>query len=159
MPYEWHEQPGLSQLRLWPHRSLPRKGFVWFIGLTSLALCLPLLAVLGTAVLWGLLPFAGLAIAGVWYGLHRSYRSGQTHECLRLSHDRLHLIRHDPGRAPREWEANRYWLRVTLREGPVEDYLTLTDGTREVELGAFLTPPERRDLHRQISVRLAQPLE
>ncbi|MFV0385014.1 DUF2244 domain-containing protein [Paracoccus sp. (in: a-proteobacteria)] len=155
MPYEWTDRPDGAELRAWPFRSLPRKGFVWFIGLTSVGLALPLLAVLGTATLWGLLPFMALAIGGVWYALHRSYRSGETSECLHLTRDRLHLSRRDPGRAAREWTANPYWVRAKLREGPVEDYLTLTDGNREIELGAFLTPEERRDLHHQILRRLA----
>jgi uncharacterized membrane protein len=36
-------------------------------------------------------------------------------------------------------------VRVILhaRGGPVPQYLTLQGGDREVELGAFLTPPER----------------
>ena len=42
-----------------------------------------------------------------------------------------------------------------LRRGPVESYLTLTDGKREIELGAFLTPQERRHLHDDLLRRLA----
>ena len=155
MPHDWTRDGEADLLRAWPHRSLPKRGFVWFIGLTAVALLLPLLAVLGTAVLWGLLPFAVLAVAGVWYGLQRSYRSGATVEMLRLTPESLHLLRRDPGRADREWTTNPYWVRPMLREGPVEDYLTLTDGQREVELGAFLSPDERRLLHGQLLKRLA----
>ncbi|MFV0428969.1 MAG: DUF2244 domain-containing protein [Arachnia sp.] len=155
MPYEWTDGPQGAELRAWPYRSLPRRGFVWFIGVTAALLCLPLLAVLGTAILWGLLPFMAMVVAGIWYALHRSYRSGETCEYLRLDRDRLQLTRDDPGRASREWTANPYWVRAILRDGPVEDYLTLTDGGREVELGAFLTPGERRTLHGQILRRLA----
>ena len=39
--------------------------------------------------------------------------------------------------------------------GPVEDYLTLTDGMREIELGAFLDSAERRALHDDLGRRLA----
>ena len=156
MPYDWADRDGTHHLRAWPHRSLPRKGFVWFIALTAVALSLPLLAVVGTVILWGLLPFAALAVGGVWYGMHHSYRSGETHEILRLDAEALHLTRRDPGRPDREWRSNPYWVRPILRPGPVEDYLTLTDGQREVELGAFLTPDERRDLHRDLLRRLAE---
>lgn len=164
MPYRWtdndtapdHSGAVLHELLLWPHRSLPRRGFVWFIGLTVATLALPLLALVGTSILWGMLPFAALAVAGVWYGLHRSYRSGETTEVLRLSPDALELLRHDPGRPDRRWDTNPYWVRPMLRgDGPVEDYLTLTDGQRELELGAFLTPEERRTLHGDLLKRLA----
>lgn len=161
MPYEWTEtapdETGAVCHRLcaWPYRSLPRRGFVWFIAVTAALLGLPLLAVTGTAMLWGLLPFAALVVWGVWQALQSSYRSGETREELCLERQRLELLRHDPGRPPRHWRTNSYWVRATLREGPVEDYLTLTDGQREVELGRFLTPAERRALCSEIQRRLA----
>lgn len=158
MPYEWRDNPDGkpgAQLVAWPFRSLPRKGFVWFIGTTVVLLALPLSAVLGRAVLWGLLPFMALTVGGIWYALQRSYRSGETHEVLTLTPGKLSVTRHDPGQTDRHWETNAYWARPILRKGPVEDYLTLTDGQREIELGAFLTPEERRTLHDQLLRRLA----
>ncbi|RNF36142.1 DUF2244 domain-containing protein [Paracoccus methylarcula] len=161
MPYEWQETaPEDSgavshRLILWPHRSLPRRGFVWFIGATAVLMALPLAAVLGTSALWGLLPFVLVAIWAIWTALQRSYRSGETREELRLSRDRLEIWRHDPGRADRVWQTNPYWVRVALREGPVERYLTLTDGQREIELGAFLTVEERQELCDELIRRLA----
>lgn len=161
MPYEWHDTaPDRSgalsyRLRLWPYQSLPRKGFVWFIGLTAAFMALPLMAMLGTAVLWGLLPFGLLVIGGVWYAIQRSYRQGEMTEELLLDRKTAQVIRRDPGGAMREWTTNSYWLRAALRRGPVEAYLTLTDGQREIELGAFLTPDERRSLHDDLQRRLA----
>ncbi|SIP98995.1 Uncharacterized membrane protein [Paracoccus thiocyanatus] len=160
MPYVWHdtapEESGAVcfQLKLWPHRSLSRQGFVWVIGLTAGGLALPLLALLGSAVVWGLLPFALLAVWGLWQGIARSY--GTPHEVMWLSRDRLELLRSDPGRPDRTWRTNPYWVRVGLRPGgPVEDYLVLTDGQREVELGAFLSPEERVALRDELERRLA----
>ena len=34
--------PALAVLHVWPHRSLPKKGFVWFIGATFVLIMLPL---------------------------------------------------------------------------------------------------------------------
>ncbi|MDO5604582.1 MAG: DUF2244 domain-containing protein [Paracoccus sp. (in: a-proteobacteria)] len=155
MPYQWYDGDGESTLQAWPHRSLPRRGFVWFIAITALLASAPLVAVLGRAVLWGLLPFMLAMVAGLWWAIERSYRSGHSHEVLRLTPEGLTLTRHDPGRPDRCWQANPYWVRPALRKGPVDDYLTLTDGQRELELGAFLTPEERRSLHQQITQRLA----
>lgn len=161
MPYEWTQETAPEdsgavshQLRLWPYRSLPRRGFVWFIGVTAGLMALPLVAVLGSFVLWGLLPFILLVIWGVWAALQNSYRSGETWENLTLTRDQLRVRRHDPGRVDRDWQTNPYWVRVALRDGPVEEYLTLTDGQRDIELGAFLTPEERRALRDEIEQRL-----
>ncbi|WP_423209344.1 DUF2244 domain-containing protein [Paracoccus yeei] len=138
---------------IWPHRSLPARGFAWAIGLAAAGLALPLVALVGTAVLWGLLPFAGLAVWGLWAAMRRSYRGPR--EALELARDRLRLVRSDPGRADRIWQTNPYWVRVALRTGgPVEDYLTLTDGRREVELAAFLSPEERVALKDDLERRL-----
>lgn len=161
MPYSWTKTAPdasgavLHRLHLWPYRSLPRRGFVWFIGVTAALIALPVVAMLGRAALWGILPFVALTVWAMWFALQRSYRSGTVTELLEIDRQRLHLTRRDPGRAPREWHTNSYWVRPTLRPGPVEAYLTLTDGTREVELGAFLTPEERRALHDDLTRRLA----
>lgn len=160
MPYEWKttapDDFGAVSFTLTarPYRSLPRRGFVWFIGVTAVLIALPMIALLGTVLLWGLLPFIALTMWGLWHGLQRSYRSGEITETLTLTNRELNLCRHDPGRADRIWTTNSYWVRVMLRKGPVEDYLTLSDGQREIELGAFLTPEERRDLCRDLQRNL-----
>lgn len=161
MPYEWidtapdHTGAVSYRLRAWPYQSLPRRGFVWFIGLTAGFMALPVVAMLGTAALWGLLPFVLAGIGGVWFAIQRSYRQGDMAEELTLDRKTAHVSRRDPDGQMREWTTNSYWLRATLRRGPVESYLTLTDGQREIELGAFLTPEERRNLHDDIQRRLA----
>jgi uncharacterized membrane protein len=145
-------------LHLWPHRSLPRRGFVLFIGLTCGLIAIPLLALLGSPVLWGLLPFFVLVVAGVWIALQRSYRDGQVLEELSLWSDHMALMRRNP-RGPRQhWDANPHWVKLRLREtgGPVENYLTLHGGGREVELGAFLSPEERKSLFDSLQTALAR---
>ncbi|WP_338418432.1 DUF2244 domain-containing protein [Paracoccus suum] len=141
---------------VWPHRALTPQGFVWFIGITACLIALPLIASLGSPVLWGLLPFIALAVGGIWYALKRAWRQGEQREVLLLDRAHLSLTRHDPGRTDRHWQANPYWLRVALRDdGPVEDYLTLAAEGREVELGACLSADERRSLARELRQRLA----
>ncbi|RCW86660.1 DUF2244 domain-containing protein [Paracoccus lutimaris] len=165
MPYAWHddtapEESGAVSYRLevWPYRSLPRRGFVWVIGLSAVGLGLPLLAVVGSPVLWGLLPFAALAVWGLWHAISHSNRhAASTHETLVLTPQGLTLTRRDPGRADRIWQTNPYWVRAGLRaNGPVEDYLVLTDGRREIELGAFLAPEERITLRDELDRHLAR---
>ena len=161
MPTEWTIESGAPDetgaprrvrvLSLWPYRSLPQKGFVWFMGGTAALIAVPTLAMLGSPVLWGLLPFEALAFVLLWVLLRKSYRSGDLVEELRLAPGRVRLDRRDPDGTRRDWEANPYWVRVALhREGPVENYLTLRGGPREVELGAFLTPEERAALRPEL---------
>ena len=159
MPYTF--LPSLepeTHLHLWPHRSLPKTGFVWFIGLTSLMIALPLLAVIGSPVLWGLLPFLVLAVAGVWFALKRSYADGQNLEDLTLTATEMQLTRTGPRGRVQDWQANPYWVRLTLHptKGPVPNYLTLKAQGREVEIGAFLSEEERLSLYADLARALAR---
>lgn len=159
MPYAWTDPDPDSkteELRLWPHQSLQPRGFVLFIGATMVMFLFPLFAVLGTVILWALLPFLLVAVAGIWFALNRNRRDKQVLEVLTLSRDRAHLLRRDPDGREREWEYNRYWTQPHLYPtgGPVPCYVTLTGGGREVEIGAFLSEEERKALHRDLLVRL-----
>ncbi len=159
MPYRWTSPPPenkTAELTLWPHRSLPAEGFVIFIGVTFLFLLMPLFAVIGSMILWGLLPFLMGTLALTWAFIRKNYRDGELTENLSLWSDRIELVRAGP-RAPRKsWEANPYWVRVELHEkgGPVENYVTLTGGGRAVEIGAFLSADERVTLYHDIRDRL-----
>lgn len=170
MPYQWQparatsERSGaatvapMAELLLWPHRSLPVAGFVAFMGTTAALIGLPLLSVLGTPVLWALLPFLLAALGAMWWALHLTYRSGEVREELRLWPDRVLLVRHDPRGPDRSWEANPHWVRASLHPagGPVPHYLTLSGAGRTVEIGAFLSEEERVALKPEIEDAFAR---
>lgn len=162
MPYEW-TRPEVSgdapaELHLWPYRSLGPRGFAVFIGATVAMLAVPLLAVLGTAILWVLLAFMIAAVAGMWWALRRSWRDASVSEVLTLEPGRIAIRRREPDGTLRHWEANPYWTSVNMRltGGPVAQYLTLKGGGREVELGAFLTPEERVSLAEALRKRIGE---
>jgi uncharacterized membrane protein len=151
------QAPALA-LRLSPNRSLTAEGFAMFIAITCGLITIPLVSVLGTPVLWGVLPFFVLAVGGLWLAIDRSNADGRLTEELRLWSDRIELVRLNPRGARQEWSANPHWVRLTLHEsgGPVENYLTLRGGGREVELGAFLSPGERSALCADLRGALAR---
>ena len=159
MPYTWQTPPPpgtRAALQAWPHRSLPRVGFVWFIGGTAALLCVPLIPALGTPVLWGLLPFMLGALWLTWALLQRSYRDGEILEELTVTPDRLTLTRQNPRGPSQHWEENPHWVQVTLHRsgGPVPHYITLSGKGREVEIGAFLSEDERKALYTELDALL-----
>lgn len=142
------------RLELVPNLSMGTTGFVRMIALSAILLSLPLLGALGTPVLWGLLPFAGLVLWGLWYALRRNSAERQSlREELRLTREAIALVRTNPRRPAQHWQANPYWVRLRLTEhgAPVENYLTLEGAGRVVELGAFLSPEERARLYDELS--------
>ncbi len=153
MPVEWFTADDTAgpatTLHLSPHRSLPLWGFKLVVGATFAAILVPVLPLLGTPVLWGLLPFVMGAVAAIYLALRRSYRDGDLSEVLQWRPDRVTLTRRDPDGRTRDWEANPHWVSVAIHErgGPVADYVTLRGGGREVEIGAFLSQDERRSLY------------
>ncbi|MEL6103524.1 MAG: DUF2244 domain-containing protein [Pseudomonadota bacterium] len=151
MPYRWTTEPDAStqELHLWPHESLPPKGMVAFILATFTLILIPAIPLLGTVVLWGLLPFLMLAVWGMYYALQRNHRQLQISEVLILNQNLAHLVRTEPSGKTKEWDCDRYWTQVTKydSEGPVPHYITLKGKGREVEIGAFLSEEERIALY------------
>jgi uncharacterized membrane protein len=151
MPYEWKTAPhaDAQQMRLWPHQSLPARGFAAFILTTFTLILIPTMTLLGTVLLWGMLPFVLMAVAGMYFALQHNHKSRQIEEILTLDADTAHLIHTTPKGEVKEWQCNRYWTQVTKYEsdGPVPQYITLRGEGREVEIGSFLSEEERVDLY------------
>lgn len=124
-----------------------------FIWVTFVALMIPLFGLLGTAVLWGVLPFILVVFGAMWWGLQHSYKSAELCEVLTITATDTHLIRHNPRADDQTWDCNTYWVKPELHphHKPVPFYLTLRGNARTVEIGAFLTPPERQRLFGEIS--------
>ena len=147
MPYPWTSQPNdaTQVMHLKPHESLPPKGMAAFILATFTLILIPALALLGTPLLWALLPFLLLAVWGMYFALQQNHKQRQIFEVLTLKEDSVKLI-HTPAKGDAiTWDCNRYWTQVTKHEtsGPVPNYITLKGMGREVEIGAFLSEDER----------------
>jgi uncharacterized membrane protein len=154
MPYEWNEDKleRRSELKLWPYRSLPRRGFAAFILGTFTLITIPLYPLLGTFVLWGVLPFLLMAVGGIWWALERSYRDADMTEELVIGPDEVRLTRINPGGKTQQWDCNSYWAKVDMYPtgGPVAHYVTMSGKGREVEIGSFLSEDERKALYGEL---------
>ncbi|EBA18633.1 hypothetical protein RSK20926_12959 [Roseobacter sp. SK209-2-6] len=155
MPYAWmpSEDDTRKELHLWPHQSLRPRGYARFLSVTGLLITLPLLPLLGSPLLWALLPFLLLALFGMKYALDRNRRDGQILEVLTLTEDNAQLERRNADGSSQSWQCNRYWTRAELHAegGPVPNYVTLKGNGREVEIGAFLSEEERKELFQELA--------
>lgn len=147
----------LLSLTIWPHRSLSARGFRVVLAVASILLFIPLLAIIGTGALYVIAVFMALDLLLLWGMIRLSYRSGRICETVSIWPDRLLVERSEPNGASRVWEANPHWVKVQLIDTRrVPDYLVLSSSGRDIELGAFLTPEERRGLAREIRDGLAR---
>ena len=103
-------------MHLKPHESLPPKGMAAFILATFTLILIPALALLGTPLLWALLPFLLLAVWGMYFALQQNHKQRQILEVLTLKEDSVKLI-HTPAKGDAiTWDCNRYWTQVTKHE-------------------------------------------
>ncbi len=158
MPYLWTDDSNTTQiLRLWPHRSLPRRGFAAMILMAFTLGTIPLYGLLGTVVLWGILPFILAVVGALWWGLEKSYRDGDILEVLSLRPDNMLELHHRAADGTEYlWECNAYWARTEMHVsgGPVPFYVTLTGNGRAAEIGRFLSEDERKALFDELTRKL-----
>ncbi|WP_170784398.1 DUF2244 domain-containing protein [Ruegeria lacuscaerulensis] len=161
MPYSWtHRSDTEQELRLWPHNSLPPHWAVRVVLAVFLFGLIPLMAVLGSPLLWGLLPFLLISVLGLWLAIQANYRARSVFEVLTLTKLQARLVHHNPRHGKQEWSCNRYWARPEMHKhgGPVPNYVTLIGDGREVEIGAFLTEEERIALYDDLNQKLRDPV-
>ena len=129
------------------------------LGITALMLSVPLWGIIGTPVFWALIPFLALAFLGLWFAIRRNGRNLNLSETLWIWSDEVRVERQEPDGRRLRWQAEPMKARVRLhKEAKIEDYLTLTGGGREIELGAFLAPEERVALADEIEAGLTRAL-
>ncbi|MEO0937214.1 MAG: DUF2244 domain-containing protein [Pseudomonadota bacterium] len=161
MPYRWTSNPAepTQVMRLWPHNALPARGMAAFVLATFTLILIPTLTLLGSPLLWGILPFVLAAVWGVYFALQSNWKDRQIVEELTLDEGSATLTRTEPNGARKTWDCNRYWARVTKYDdqGPVPHYVTLSGAGREVEIGAFLSEDERIALYDDLSRALRRP--
>jgi uncharacterized membrane protein len=131
---------------LWPHRSLPPRGFrMLMLGLGVLSIIAGIAFVAAGA--WPVCGFFGLDVALLYLAFRLSYRSARQRETLRLAGDQFTVERVDIYGARRSWRFQPFWLRIVLEERRDEsNRLLLSSHGKSLVIGDFLPPPMRSDL-------------
>lgn len=139
---------------LQPSVSLSASGFFFLMA----ALCAVSFGA-GTAFLlagaWPVLGFFGLDILLIYLAFHISYRRARRYETVRLTENRLAVEKIDPKGRAKSWEFQPYWLRVAVDDTARSNaQLTLSSHGKTLEIGAFLSPGEKRDMARALDAEL-----
>jgi uncharacterized membrane protein len=130
---------------LYPHRSLGRRGYIILGAGTALIMGAYAMTFLFIGA-WPIFGFIGAEWVLFWYLFSRHFRGDRRAERLRLFHDRLIVERIDGKGRFQAFSLQPYWLQVVLtRAADVDNALFLRSHGKQIEIGAFLSEPERRD--------------
>src|SRR5215471_2497335 len=144
-PPDGKASPVFFDAVLYPHRSLPPRGFlVLMLLLGAVSFAAGVSFVLIGA--WPVFGYFGLDVLLVYLAFRASYRSAHMHEWVRLTEDTLTVERVSQRGERRRWQFQPFWLRVVLEEREETNRLVLTSHGREVVIGGFLAPAERKSL-------------
>lgn len=139
---------------LTPHRSLGPRGFL---------ILMSAIAVVGFGVgtafaligAWPVLGFAGLEVLLVYLAFKLNYRAAGAHERVILTDKGLELIRVDWRGRARAVRLEPSWASVDLTQPVAQDTPLLVRARgRTLEIGRFLTPPERVEVARALRAAL-----
>jgi len=142
----------LLKIKLWPNRSLSYKGFVFTMIITGIGLTIPIVPILGNNVGLAIIPFALMTFVFLFFSFVVNYRYGKMYEELTISSNLIEIKRVNSDGTIKKWSANPYWVKVNLyeRNQRIKNYLTLKGNGREIELGSFLAPYERKEIKNKI---------
>ena len=160
LPQTTVESPILFDAVLHPYRSLSPRGFallMFLLGGISFVAGFSFVA-LGA---WTVMGFLGLDVALLYLAFRMNYRAARVFELVRLTEDKLTVVRGGPLIKHETFVFQPYWVRVEIDNSThFENHLILTSHGRGVAIGAFLSPEERLDLAHALRAeldRLRQP--
>jgi uncharacterized membrane protein len=136
---------------LYPHRSLGKRGYLILILGTAIIMGVYALTFLILGA-WPIFGFIGAEWLLFWYLFSRHLRGDRRTERLRLYPDRLILERVDAKGRFSALSLQPYWLRVILERGDEADgNLYLGSHGKAIEIGAFLSGPERKSFAEELT--------
>jgi len=127
-----------------PNRSLGRGGQRIAVTLVAGVLGVSSCAFIAAGA-WPVTGFLGLDVVALYVALRLSRRRDDIREeIISITEREVKIHRTDRRGRRAEWSVAPYWLRVGMpsEDGPV----TLTSHGRQIAVGSFLAPRERREL-------------
>jgi uncharacterized membrane protein len=165
MPTDSAAEPITASARVYldaeirPFRSLSQAGFL--VVMAVLAGASFTAGVFYVAMgAWPVMGFFGLDVALVWLAFRLSYRQARLVERVRVTADRLDVIRRQPSGRAETWTLSPYWTRVRIDEPAQHDsQIELVSRGETLIVGSFLAPRERRRFAKQLNAALAAARE
>ncbi len=143
---------------LTPHRSLSPRAFLVVMALLAIASFAAGITFLMMGA-WPVFGYFGLDVALVYWAFRRNFADARLFESVALTERELVVRREARNAEPKEWRFIPYWVRVELEENEALETcgpLYLTSHGRRLQIGAFLSPDERRSFATALSRALSR---
>lgn len=127
-----------------PYRSLGPFGFRLFIGVLVL-INLVFAIVMISQGAWPVAGFLGLDVLAIYVAFQLNYEQARAFERVTIVGDTLTVERVDKNGARTEWSFPAFWVSVWVDEDELKTTVTLRSHGRALEVGAHLSPFERKD--------------
>jgi uncharacterized membrane protein len=153
--------PVLFEAQLKPYRSLPPAAFtVLMAAVITVAFLAGAVSVAFGA--WPVTGFCGVELLLFYWLFRLNYRSAAgLSEWIRLTADRLEVVRRERGRETGRWVLQPYWLNVQLEgnDSQAAGAVLLRSHGRTLAIGRFLAPEERLRLKEALALAIARARE
>lgn len=155
-PIAGHPDLPVFEALLYPRRSLSPRGFAILIGVTGLIGFAYGMAfwLMGA---WPIFGFCGTEWLLFIYLFRKHLKGDRRSERLRLYGDRLMVETISPQGERQTYHFQPYWLQVILDEpNEYESVLYLRSHGKQLRIGSFLSPQERRDVAQELRAVLSR---
>ncbi|WP_184703213.1 DUF2244 domain-containing protein [Rhizobium lusitanum] len=141
---------------LFPHRSLPRKGFRIMLALAG-AVCFFYSVLFVTRGAWPIGIFFGADFLLLYGAFWLNYRSGRVWEEVTVSRTNVSIRKFSPTGRMVAHDFNPFWTRFLVRRHPEIGVVSMhvRDRSHDTDVGSFLNPEDRESFAQAFKRALA----
>ena len=135
----------LFKIKIFPHRSISPKTAQMIIAIVGV-LCVFAGLRFIIAGAWPVVIFILFDIIALSFAFYFNFRSARLYEMIHLSKQSMIISRIYPNHQIEIWNLEPYWLRTHIEKSHENDKLQIISHGKQLEIGSFLSPYEKRGL-------------
>ncbi|MCF6320836.1 MAG: DUF2244 domain-containing protein [Rhizobiaceae bacterium] len=142
---------------LTPYRSLSRNGFIVLMSIIGVSCFISGMLFLAIGA-WPVMIALGIDVLVIWLAFKLNYRSARRYEEISLWRDEVRVRKVSPSGKATEFSFNPFWAKFMVDRHEEFGVLAmkLREAGRELELGSFLNPDDRKSFASAFSLALAK---
>jgi len=155
--FSHHSEPPEFSAVLTPYRSLSRNGFIVLMSIIGVSSFISGMLFLAIGA-WPVMVALAIDVLAIWLAFKLNYRSARRYEEISVWRDEVLVRKVSPSGKATEFSFNPFWTKFMVDRHEEFGVLAmkLREAGRELELGSFLNPDDRRSFASAFSLALAK---